>query len=74
MPLHFQGIKLAHSAEIPLMVTNRIPVFCLSVAKLTKLHESRLLARMRQAGSPCGFPLNFNVPTFSQGVRRPTLK
>lgn len=73
IPLSFEGVTLTRQAEIPLLVADNIPVFCLSVARLTKLHESRLLARMRQARSPHGFLLNFNASTLVQGVRRLTL-
>ena len=51
----------------------QVPVFCLSVAALSPLHEARLLARLRQAQWPYGFLLNFNVQTLDQGIRRLSL-
>jgi GxxExxY protein len=73
VPLRFEDRLLSHHAEVPLFVDNTIPVFCLSVAALTPLHESCLLARLRQTHSPHGFLLNFNALTLSQGIRRLTL-
>jgi len=48
LPLHFEGRDLAQSAEVPLLVAGTVPVYCLSVASLTLLHEARLLSRLRQ--------------------------
>ncbi len=74
LPLHFDGMELTRSVEVPLLVANQLPVFCLSATTLTKLHESRLLARLRQGKWPCGFLLNFSAPTLAQGIRRLTVK
>ncbi len=74
VPLQFEGRVLSHHAEIPLFVDGRIPIFCLSVKTLTPLHESRLLARLRQTRNTHGFLLNFNTLTLAQGIRRLTLK
>lgn len=73
-PLHFDGHALSSEVEVPLVVGGQIPVFCLSVAALTALHESRLLARMSQAQWSHGFLLNFNAPSLNRGLRRLTLK
>jgi GxxExxY protein len=73
IPLRFEDRQLTRSAEVPLVVAGRIPVFCLSVASLAPLHEARLLARLRQGEWPYGFLLNFNVPALDQGIRRLTL-
>ena len=35
--------------RVPLVVAGQVPVFCLSVAALTPLHEARLLARPASA-------------------------
>ncbi len=72
--LHFEGRKLSCDAEVPLVVAGQIPVFCVSVAALSKLHESRLLARLRQADWSHGFLINFNAPLLSSGIRRLTCK
>ena len=74
VPLRFEDRELGHAAELPLLLAERVPVFCLSVAALTPLHEARLLARLRQTQLACGFLINFNAPTLSQGIRRLTLK
>ena len=74
VPLRFEDRELGYAAELPLLLANRVPVFCLSVAALMPLHEARLLARLRQCELPVGFLLNFNAPTLSQGIRRLTLK
>jgi GxxExxY protein len=73
VPLIFEGRELGYSADIPLLVCDQIPVFCLSVATVAPVHESRLLARLRQAHFSRGFLLNFNAPTLAQGIRRLSL-
>lgn len=73
-PLRFEGFKISDGVEIPLLVADRIPVVCLSVPALTKLHEAHLLARVRQTGASFGFLLNFNAPIFRDGVRRMSLE
>ena len=72
VPLRFEGHELERCAEIPLVVAGEVPVFCLSVASLTPLHEARLLARLRQTDWSYGFLLNFNAQTLAQGIRRLT--
>ena len=74
IPLEFEGREIGHCAEIPLFVADQVPVFCLSVAALTRLHESRLLARLCQIQKPYGFLLNFNALNFADGIRRLNLK
>ncbi|HRJ48378.1 MAG TPA: GxxExxY protein [Opitutaceae bacterium] len=74
VPLYFEGRPLNHHAEVPLFVDDRVPVICLSVDTLTPLHESRLLALLRQTHSAHGFLLNFNALTLAKGIRRLTLK
>jgi GxxExxY protein len=73
VPLRYEDRQLARCAEVPLVVADQVPVFCLSVAGLTPLHEARLLARLRQGHWPWGFLLNFNVPRLGEGIRRMTL-
>jgi GxxExxY protein len=73
VPLSFAGHQLGYSADMPLVVWDQIPVFCLSVATVAPVHESRLLARLRQAHLSRGFLLNFNAPTLAQGLRRLSL-
>lgn len=70
VPLSFEGHELGHSAEMPLLVSDRIPVCCLSATSIAPLHESRLLARLRQVHLPYGFVLNFNASTLAKGIRR----
>jgi GxxExxY protein len=72
LPLRFDDRQLARCATVPLVVAGQVPVFCLSVAALTPLHEARLLARLRQSHWAYGFLLNFNATTLSQGIRRLT--
>lgn len=72
-PLFFEGHDLAHSTEIPLVVAERIPVYCLSSSRSTELHNSRLLARLRMTDWPYGFLINFNSPAMRSGIRRITL-
>ena len=38
-----------------------------------RIHECRLLARLRQTGWPFGWLINFNSPTLPIGIRRITL-
>jgi GxxExxY protein len=68
--LRFGERELRGVAEIPVLVAGRVPVSCLSVAKLSKLHCARLLARVRQGGWPYGLVLNFNVCSMARGVHR----
>jgi len=69
MPIEFEGRVLAQTASLPIVVGASIPVVCLCTPKLTRLHECRLLARLRQTGWPFGFLINFNTPDFQSGVR-----
>lgn len=66
----FLEVEIAEAVTIPLLVSRELPVVCLSVPKLTPLHQARLLARLRQGGWSSGLLLNFNVRAFSQGIRR----
>ncbi|MHC1767700.1 MAG: GxxExxY protein [Verrucomicrobiia bacterium] len=52
VPLWFEDRQLVQCAKVPLVVAGQVPVFCLSVASLTPLHEARLLARLRQTQWP----------------------
>ena len=70
IPLLFGGQALRHSAEIPLVVANAAPVFCLSIRSLLPLHEAILRSRLRQGGYRFGFLLNFHPALLSAGVRR----
>lgn len=68
IPLHFEGRELTRTAEIPLLIAGRVPVYCLSVASVSQLHTSRLMARLRQAGARYRFVLNFNASTMADGI------
>jgi GxxExxY protein len=72
IPLRFEGCDLAQAVEVPLVVAGQVPVFCLSVSSLNRLHEACLQSRLRQGNWPYGFLFNFNVPTLNQGIRRRT--
>ena len=69
MQIEFEGRILPQPASLPIVVGGSVPVVCLSAGKLTRLHECRLLARLRQTGWPFGFLINFNTPDFQSGVR-----
>jgi GxxExxY protein len=64
------GVEIADALEIPLLVSNELPVLCVSVRELTPLHQARLLARLRQGCWPSGLLLNFNVTSLPKGIRR----
>ena len=67
------GADLKTPNELRLLVEGRLPVECLSVAKLSDLHVARLLARLRQHGWPEGLLFNFNAPLLGKGgIRRVT--
>jgi GxxExxY protein len=70
LPARFREIEIPEAVEIPLLVAGELPVVCLSVAKLTPLHQARLLGRLRQGGWPSSLLLNFNVPALPQGIQR----
>ena len=74
VPLSFGGRTLRTSVEVPLVVSKQVPVFCLSVNRLTRLHAARLRSRLRQGNWPYGFLLNFNANTLKQGIRRIELR
>jgi len=70
IPLLFGGHTLRHAAEVPLLLANEVPVFCLSVSSLLPLHEAILRSRLKQGGYKFGFLLNFHPTLLSAGVRR----
>ena len=70
LPLQFEGRDLAHHAHLSLVVGETVPVVCVSAPQLTRLHECRLLARLRQTGWSFGWLINFNSPTLQTGIRR----
>lgn len=72
VPVEFEGQSLP-PAEIPLLVGGVLPVYSLSVACLSALHEATLLARMRQAKFPHGLLVNFNSESLTHSTRRLTL-
>lgn len=69
LPLRFRELSL-QDAEIELLVDGRLPIVCLSIDKVTPVHNARLLARLRQGEWPAGLILNFNVPLLRNGVHR----
>ena len=74
LPLSFGGRALRTSVKVPLVVAEQVPVLCLSVNRLTRLHSARLRSRLRQGNWPYGFLLNFNANTLKQGIRRVALR
>jgi GxxExxY protein len=70
LPARFRDITVADAVKIPLLVGGEMPVVCLSVPELTLLHRARLLGRLRQGGWRSGLLLNYNVTSFSKGMRR----
>jgi GxxExxY protein len=69
-PARFLDVEIPDAVEIPLLVNGELPVVCMSVPKLTRLHHARLLARLRQGEWRSGLLLNFNVEALSHGIQR----
>jgi GxxExxY protein len=70
LPARFETVEIAGAVEIPLVVRDELPVICLSVPELTRLHQARLLARLRQGLWRSGLLINFNVTALDKGIRR----
>lgn len=59
VPLRFEDQELLHGAKIPLVIEDKVPVYCVSVSHLAPVHEARVLACLSQTQWPCGFLVNF---------------
>lgn len=70
MPLIFEEIKLDCGYRIDLLVEKRIVLELKSVEALTDVHAAQLLTYMRLGSFKLGYPLNFNVTSLRNGIKR----
>lgn len=70
LPIQFGNVTLPKPFEVPLVAAGQLPVMCLAVEELNKLHEARLLALLRHGHWRSGLIFNFNVLRLKQGTRR----
>ena len=70
VPLHYKGIPLEDLLRLDLLVEGSIIVEVKSVEAILAVHKAQLMSYLRLSGRRLGFLMNFNVPTFKDGIRR----
>jgi GxxExxY protein len=70
LPITYKGVRLESGFRLDLVVEERIIVEIKAVDALARVHEAQILSYMRLSGLKLGFPMNFNVELFKNGVRR----
>jgi GxxExxY protein len=70
VPLYYRGNKLNKDFRIDLLVENEIIIEVKSVECVLPVHVAQLISYLRLSDRRLGFLMNFNVPTYREGIRR----
>lgn len=73
LPIHYDGFKLDVGYRLDLLVDDVIVIGVKAVDSLIPIHQSQLLTYLKLSGRRLGFPMNFNVRLFKEGLRRVAL-
>lgn len=70
VPLNYKGTPLEELLRLDLLIEGSIIVEVKSVEAILAVHKAQLLSYLKLSGRKLGFLMNFNVPTFKEGIRR----
>ncbi len=70
VPLNYKGTPLEDLLRLDLLIEGSIIVEVKSVETILAVHRAQLMSYLRLSGRRLGFLMNFNVPTFKDGIRR----
>lgn len=70
LPITYRDLEIPDAFRIDLLVDKKIIVEVKAVEKLERIHTAQILTYMKLAKTPLGFLMNFNVPLFTDGIRR----
>ena len=70
VPLCYKGILLQDPLRLDLLVEGSIILEDKAVDVILALHKAQLLSYLKLSGRRLGFLMNFNVPTYKEGLHR----
>ena len=70
LPVVYKGTRLDCGYQMDLVVENKIILELKSVDRLLPIHQAQLLTYLKLTNLTLGLLLNFNVYTFTSGIRR----
>ncbi len=70
VPLCYKGILLQDPLRLDLLVEGSIILEVKAVDVILALHKAQLLSYLKLSGRRLGFLMNFNVPTYKEGLHR----
>ena len=70
VPLCYKGILLQDPLRLDLLVEGSIILEVMAVDVILALHKAQLLSYLKLSGRRLGFLMNFNVPTYKEGLHR----
>ena len=73
LPIVYEGVKLDAGYRIDLLIADALIIEVKAVDAIAPIHHAQLLTYLKLSGCRLGFLMNFNVPTFKQGIKRMVL-
>lgn len=70
VPIHYRGQEMEDPLRLDLLVEDSIILEVKAVEALLPIHKAQLMTYLKLSGRRLGFLLNFNVPTYTDGVQR----
>jgi GxxExxY protein len=70
VPLRYKGVLLEDPLRLDLLIEGKIILEVKAVEAILAVHKAQLMSYLRLSGLHLGFLMNFNVPTFKDGIRR----
>jgi GxxExxY protein len=70
IPLYYRGNLLNKDFRLDLLVENEIIIELKAIEIILPVHVAQLLSYLRLSDKRLGFLINFNVPSFKDGIRR----
>lgn len=73
IPIVYGDVSLEAGLRLDFLVENCVIVEIKATDEWHKVFEAQLLTYLKLSGLRLGLPINFNVPTIRQGIRRRAL-
>ena len=70
VPVRYKGLAFDAGLRLDLLVSGALVVDVLAVDAIGRAHQARLVTQLRLSGKAMGLLLNFDVPSFPDGVVR----
>lgn len=70
LPIIYDGVQLAESFRLDVLVEDQIICEIKAVDELIPVHQAQLLTYLKLAQKRLGFLINFNVPLIKDGLKR----